>query len=167
MDQTENQTIPPGNPTVVDRRSDVELVVTRTFNAPVHIIFRAWTTADLFLRWWAPRSMGVPIIACSMDVRTGGSYSVTFGQSETETFTFFGNYLEVFPNAKLVWTNEESPDAAVTTVTFEARGDQTYLVLHELYPTKEALDEAFIGMDDCMPEQFAQLDELLGEGATA
>jgi uncharacterized protein YndB with AHSA1/START domain len=149
------------NRTTIERRSERDLVVTRTFNAPARIVFEAWTRPELFMRWWAPKSMGVPLLSCEMDVRTGGGYRVAFGQEGSEPMEFFGKYLEVIPNARLVWTNEESQDAAVTTVTFEDKGDKTLLVLHELYPSKEALDEACAGMEGGMPEQFEQLDELL------
>lgn len=147
--------------TKVERKSDRELVATRAFDAPARIVFEAWTNADLFKRWWAPKSMGVPILSCEMDVRTGGGYRLAFGQDEASSFVFFGKYLEVVPNARLVWTNEEGDDGAVTTVTFEDQGGQTLLTLTELYPSKEALDEAYVGMEGGMPEQFAQLDELL------
>jgi len=145
----------------VERTSDRELVVTRTFDAPARILFAAWTTPELFMRWWAPRSSGVPILSCEMDVRTGGGYRVEFGRDPAAAMAFYGKYLEVIPNARLVWTNEEGADGAVTTVTFGETGDKTLLVLRELYPSKEALDESFIGMEGGMPEQFEQLDALL------
>lgn len=149
------------NPTKLERTSEREQVVTRVFDAPAHLVFRAWTTADLFQRWWAPKSMGMPIRACEMDVRTGGGYRLEFGADASQGFTFFGKYLEVIPNARLVWTNDESDDGSVTTVTFEEQpGGKTLLTLHELFPTKEALDEMG-GQDEAMPEQFEQLDELL------
>jgi len=147
--------------TTVERRSERELVVTRFFDAPARLVFEAWTKPELFMRWWAPKSSGVPLFSCDMDVRTGGGYRVAFGHDAENTMEFFGKYLEVIPNARLVWTNEESEDAALTTVTFEDKGDRTLLTLHELYPTKEALDEAIEGMEGGMPEQFEQLDELL------
>jgi uncharacterized protein YndB with AHSA1/START domain len=108
----------------------------------------------------SPKS-GVPLLSCEMDVRVGGGYRLAFGHDASDSFAFFGKYLEVTPPSRLVWTNDESEDAAVTTVTFEERDGQTVLVLHELYPSKDALDEAFIGMEDGMPEQFEQLDALL------
>jgi len=145
------------NRTTVERKSERELVVTRTFNGPVRIVFEAWTKPELFMRWWAPKSSGVPLLSCEMDVRVGGGYRVAFGHDASTAMAFFGRYIEVIPNSRLVWTNEESDDAAVTTVTFEEKGDKTLLVLHELYPSKEALD----GMEGGMPEQFEQLDELL------
>src|ERR1700712_1489291 len=147
--------------TAVERRSERELVVTRTFDGPVRLVFDAWTKPELFKRWWAPKSSGVPLLSCEMDVRTGGSYRIAFGHDPSQSMAFFGKYLEVSPPSRLVWTNDESDDAAVTTVTFEEEDGRTLLVLQELYPSKEALDEAFVGMEDAMPEQFEQLDELL------
>ena len=148
------------NHTNVEQPSDRELVVTRTFDAPVHIVFAAWTTPELFRQWWAPKSIGVPLIFCEMDVRTGGGYTIGFGQDAASAMKFFGKYLEVVPNVRLVWTNEESPDAAITTVTFEDKGDKTLLVLRERYPSKQALDEGR-GAEAGLPEQFEQLDDLL------
>jgi uncharacterized protein YndB with AHSA1/START domain len=147
--------------TTVERRSDRELVVTRTFDAPARVVFDAWTRPELFKRWWAPKSMPVPLLSCEMDARTGGGYRLEFGQDAANSMAFFGKYLDVSPPARLVWTNEESADAAVTTVTFEENDGRTLLVLHELYPLTEALDEACAGMEGAMPEQFEQLDALL------
>jgi uncharacterized protein YndB with AHSA1/START domain len=149
------------NRTTIERKSELELVVRRTFNGPARIVFEAWTKPELMKLWWAPKSSGVPLLSCEMDVRVGGQYRLEFGRDAASSFAFFGKYLEVEPPSRLVWTNDESEDAAVTTVTFEDKGDQTLLVLHELYPTKEALDEAIAGMADGMPEQFEQLDALL------
>ena len=157
------------NETKVERKSDRELVVTRTFNGPARIVFEAWTRPELFKQWWVPKSFGLSLLSCEMDVRVGGRYGLVFKHpAGPEPMEFFGRYLEVTPPSRLVWTNDESPDAAVTTVTFEDKDGQTRLVLHELYPSKEALDEAIAGMADGMPEQFAQLDELLATlGASA
>jgi uncharacterized protein YndB with AHSA1/START domain len=147
--------------TAVEQRSERELVVTRTFNGPVRLVFDAWTKPELFKLWWAPKSSGVPLLSCEMDVRTGGSYRIAFGHDASNSMVFFGKYLEVSPPSRLVWTNDEGDDGAVTTVTFEEEEGRTLLVLQELYPSKEALDLAFVGMEDAMPEQFEQLDELL------
>ena len=148
------------NPTTVERTSDREIVVTRTFDAPARLVFDAWTRPDLFMRWWAPRSMGMVLRSCEMDARTGGKYRLEFGQDATSSFAFFGKYIAVIPNQRIVWTNDENDDGAVTTVTFEEKGGQTLLTLSELYPSKEAL-EAERGAEDALPEQFEQLDELL------
>ncbi len=159
---------PAGNRTTVERRSERELVVTRTFDGPPRLVFEAWTRPELFMRWWAPKSTGVPMLSCEMDVRVGGGYRVEFGKDAAHAMAFFGRYIEVTPPSRLAWTNEEGEDGAVTTVTFEDIGGKTRLVLHELYPSKEALDASVAGMEGGMPEQFAQLDELLATlGASA
>jgi uncharacterized protein YndB with AHSA1/START domain len=150
-----------GSRTGIELRSERELVVTRTFNAPARIVFEAWTRPELMQLWWAPRSSGVPLRSCAMDVRPGGKYRLEFGDGGSRSMAFFGTYMEVTPPSRLVWTNEESEDGAVTTVTFEDVGDMTLLTLHEIYPSKEALDEAIAGMEGGLPEQFGQLDELL------
>ena len=152
--------------TTVERASDRELVVTRIFDGPVRMVFEAWTRPELFQLWWAPKSSGVPMLSCDMDARTGGGYSVTFGKDVESAMTFYGKYLEVTPPSRLVWTNDESEQGAITTVTFEEEeGGRTLLILQELYPSKEALDQSFVGMEDAMPEQFRQLDELLAAQA--
>ena len=146
------------NPTTVERKSDRELVVMRTFDGPARLVFEAWTKPDLFKRWWGPKSMGMSLRSCEMDVRTGGGYRLVFSNG----MEFFGKYLEVIPPSRLVWTNEEGGDGGpVTTVTFEERDGKTLLVMHELYPSKEALDAAGTGAAEGMAELFGQLDEFL------
>ena len=147
--------------TAVERSSERELVVTRIFDAPPRLVFDAWTKPELFKLWWAPKSTGVPLLSCEMDVRTGGGYRIAFGRDAANSRAFFGKYLDVSPPSRLVWTNDEGDEGAVTTVTFEEVDGKTRLVLKELYPSKEALDESFVGMEDAMPEQFEQLDDLL------
>jgi uncharacterized protein YndB with AHSA1/START domain len=160
MDESDSKSTPMQNRTTVERKSDRELVVTRIFDAPPRIVFEAWTKPELFIRWWAPKSAGVPLLSCEMDVRVGGSYRLEFGHDASSSMAFFGSYIEAIPHSRLVWTNEEDEDAPVTTVTFEEHGGKTLLVLHELYPSKDALEEAIAGMEGGMPEQFEQLDEL-------
>ena len=157
----EIEATPMKNRTTVERKSERELVVTRTFNGPARIVFEAWTKPELFRRWWAPKSSGASLLSCEMDVRVGGRYRIEFGHEASNSMAFFGRYIEVTPHSRLVWTNDESDDGAVTTVTFEEKTGKTLLVLHELYPSKEALDGAIEGMEGGMPEQFEQLDELL------
>lgn len=148
-------------PTALVRKSDRELVITRLFDAPPRIVFKAWTTAEVFKQWWAPKSMEAQLRSVEMDVRTGGGYRVEFVHPQApEPFAFYGKYLEVTPPSRLVWTNAESDQGAITTVTFEEKDGKTFLTLSELYPTKEALDEAVSGME-AMDEQFLQLDEVL------
>jgi len=151
--------------TTVERTSDRELVVRRTFDGPARFVFEAWTKPELLMRWWAPKSIGITFLSCETDVRTGGSYRFVFGHPASEQpMAFFGRYIEVIPNARLVWTNEESEDGAVTTVTFEEKGGKTLVVVHDLYPSKDALDDAIASESTGgWPEQFEQLDALLGE----
>jgi uncharacterized protein YndB with AHSA1/START domain len=146
--------------TTVERKSERELVVTRTFDAPARIVFEAWSKPELFRRWWVPKSMGMSLLSCEMDVRVGGKYRLEFAHGDSNA-SFFGTYKEVTPHSRLVWTNEESDEGSVTTVTFEEKGGRTLLVMSELYPSKEALDAAGTGAADAMVETFAQLDELL------
>ena len=144
--------------TTVQRTSDREIVVTRTFDAPARLVFEAWSRPELFQQWWVPKSLGMTLRSCEMDVRTGGTYRLNFGDG----MDFFGRYIEVTPPSRIVWTNEEDGEnGSVTTVTFEEKGGQTLVVVTELYPSKEALDAAGTGAADAMHETFAQLDELL------
>jgi uncharacterized protein YndB with AHSA1/START domain len=151
------------NPTTVERKSDRAIAVTRIFNAPAHIVYEAWTTPALVMRWWAPKSIPMTFVSCEADVRVGGKVRFVFTHPDwSEPMAFFGTYLEVVPNARLVWTNEESPDGSITTVTFAEKDGQTLVTVHDLYPTKEALDNAIAsGSTSGFPEQFGQLDELL------
>ena len=150
------------NRTTVERTSDLELLVTRTVNGPARLVFEAWTTPELFKQWWAPKSMGMFLRSCEMDVRVGGRYRLVFGHDASHPAEFFGRYIEVTQHSRLVWTNDEGGDGGpVTTVTFEEKGGKTLLVVHELYPSKEALDAAGTGSADAMSETFEQLDELL------
>ncbi len=150
------------NRTVVERTSDRELVVTRTFDAPARIVFEAWSKPELFKRWWIPKSVGLSLVSCEMDVRTGGTYRFVFSHPDfDQPMAFFGTYREVTPNRRIVWTNEESDQGAVTTVTFEESDGKTRVTFHERYPTEAALDEALAGSAEALPEQFVQLDELL------
>ena len=159
-----------GNRTTSERKSEHEMLITRTFDAPPRLVFEAWTTPELFRQWWVPKACGAVILSCDQDVRVGGRYRLEMSHPQAPTpLAFFGRYLEVVPNARLVWTNEESEDGAVTTVTFEEKDGKTLLVMRELYPSKEALEIAIEGMDEAMPETFLQLDEFLvarGAGAS-
>ena len=157
----ESEPIPMTNRTTVNRTSERELVVTRPFNGPARIVFEAWTKPELFKRWWVPKSIGVSLLSCEMDVRVGGKYRLVFASDAPKPMEFFGRYIEVTPHSRLAWTNDEGDEGgAVTTVTFEEKAGQTLLVMHDLYPSKEALDVGS-GSLDGMPETFDQLDELL------
>src|SRR5262245_24567717 len=158
----ESEPIPTKNRTTAERKSERELVVTRIINGPARIVFEAWTKPELFKQWWVPKSVGISLLSCEMDVRVGGTYRLVFGHDASEGMAFYGRYIEVTPYSRLVWTNDEGDDGGpVTTVTFEEKGGQTLVVIHELYPSKEALDAAGTGAADVMNETFEQLDELI------
>ena len=151
-------------PATAERTSERELVVTRTINGPARIVFEAWTKAELLKQWWVPKSFPISLLSCETDPRVGGRYRLVFGH-EGSTFEFFGRYLEVVPHSRLVWTNDEEDGGdPISTVTFEESDGRTLVVVHELYPSKEALDGAIAsgssGMSG-MPEQLKQLDELV------
>lgn len=147
--------------TTTEQTSERELVTTRIINGPPRLVFEAWTKPELFQRWWAPKSMGMEIVSCEMDVRVGGGYRLEIRHPGAPApMSFFGKYLEVTPNARLVWTNDESASGPVTTVTFEELAGKTRVVLHDLFPSKEAFEESR-GAEAGLPEQFDQLDELL------
>src|SRR5438046_4431318 len=157
----ESEPGPVKNCTTVERKSDREVVVTRTINGPARIVFEAFTKPELFRRWWVPQSMGMTLLSCEVDARVGGQYRLVFDHAP-EPAAFFGTYVEVKPHSRLAWTNEEGGEGGpVTTVTFEEKGGKTLVVLHESYPSKEALDAAGTGAADAMGETFDQLDELL------
>lgn len=160
---------PVQNRTAVERTSDREVVVTRTINGPARLAFEAFTKAELLRRWWVPKSMGMTLLSCDVDARVGGKYRLVFDHGGPEPAAFFGTYVDVTPYSRLAWTNEEGGEGGpVTTVTFEEKGGKTLVVLHERYPSKEALDAAGTGAADAMVETFDQLDELLaalGEGS--
>jgi len=157
------------NPTTVKMSSDREVLVTRTFDSPARLVFEAWSRPELFRQWWVPRSLGATLRSCELDVRTGGTYRLEFGEDPAETMAFFGRYLEVVPDSRIVWTNDEGgpESASVTTVTLEEQDGRTHLVLSEVYPSKEAFDAAGTGAQDALSETFEQLDEVLAGLAAA
>jgi uncharacterized protein YndB with AHSA1/START domain len=162
MDQQARHDGDPHNRTEVERKSERELVVTRLFDAPPRTVFKAWSKPDLFRQWWVPKGAPVSLLACDLDVRTGGKYRLEFGAGG-QTMAFHGKYLEVVPDQRIVWTNDEADDGAVTTVTFEERDGKTWLTFHEAYPSKEALDEAMAGSAAGLPQQLDQLEDLLSK----
>lgn len=152
--------------TAVERTSDRELVVTRTVRGAARHAFEAWARPELFKRWWAPASFGVTIISYEADVRTGGTYRLEMGHpSSDQTMTFFGRYLDIVPDARIVWTNDEGDqDGPVTTVTFEERDGETLVTVRDLYPSKQSLDEAIAsGSTSGWGEQLQQLDAILAD----
>src|SRR3954452_20614863 len=109
----ESERTPMKNRTTVERKSERELVVTRTINGPARIVFDAWTKPELFKRWWTPKSFPITLVSCDLDVRVGGTYRLEFAH-EGSKFEFSGRYIEVILPSRLVWTNDEDQAAPVT-----------------------------------------------------
>lgn len=151
--------------TMIERASELELLITRTVDGPRDVVFKAWTDAELFRQWWVPKSFGLNLLSCEIDARVGGGYRLTFDTGTAEPMAFFGRYLEVTPPSHLVWTNEEADGSTVvTTAALEDDGGRTRVVIRDRYPSKDALDEALAsGATSWNPETFDQLDELLAE----
>lgn len=149
----------------VERASERELLVTRSFDAPAALVFEAWSRPELFRQWWTPKSMGMTIVSCEMDVRTGGSYRLEIGHPATShVMAFFGRYLDVVPGERIVWTNEENGEGAITTVTFAEADGRTTVVISNLFPNVQGLEEELAsGACDSMDETLAQLEALLAE----
>ncbi len=162
----ESENTPVKNLTSSERKSERELVVTRTFDAPPRLVFDAWSKPELLMKWWAPKSFGIAFLSCEADVRTGGSYRFVFAHpTVAQPMAFLGRYLEVTPPSRIVWTNDEGGvgSGPVTTLTIEEKGGKTVLVMHDLYPSKEALDAAVAsGSTSGIGETLGQLDALLG-----
>jgi uncharacterized protein YndB with AHSA1/START domain len=160
---------PPAKDTTAERPSERELRFTRTFDGPARLVFDAWTKPEMLMRWWVPESFGITFLSCEADVRPGGTYRFVFGvPGSDQPMAFVGRYLEVVRPTRLVWTNEEEAEGAITTVTFEEKDGKTLLVLSDLYPSKAALEAAVAsGSVNGYPEQFANLDALLGALAGA
>jgi uncharacterized protein YndB with AHSA1/START domain len=163
MNVRPSESTPTRGRATVERKSECEIVITRTINGPARLVFEAWTKPELFQRWWVPKSLGLTVLSCEQDVRVGGKYRLVFDRGNSESMAFFGQYLEVTPHSRLVWTNEESgDDGAVTTVTLEETAGQTLVVIHERYRSKAACDAGMAsGAYDALGETFDQLDELV------
>ncbi len=170
MDATSEGEGSPMKDTTVERKSARELVVRRTVAGPARLVFEAFARPELLQKWWVPKSFGISLLSCEADVRVGGKYRLVFGHGDSPPMAFFGRYVDVTPPTRLAWTNDEAGDGGpLTTVTFEQRGDTTLLVMHDLYPSPEALDAAMAsGEKSGISETFEQLDELLSDhGARA
>lgn len=171
MDKPEPDSTPVNHGATVERPSERELVVSRIIRGPARLVFAAWTRPELFQRWWVPKGAPISLLSCELDVRVGGRYKLVFGVNGTDQqMPFFGRYLEVTPPSRIVWTNDEGEEAgAITTVTFEEKEGHTHVIVHDLYPSREALDEAIAsGSTEGMPAQLEQLDEMIGSfGAEA
>jgi uncharacterized protein YndB with AHSA1/START domain len=149
--------------------SDREILITRTVNAPRHLVYRAWTTPELVKRWWPGRRGEMKV--ADMDFRVGGAWRyVMVAHGEFEV-AFHGTYREIVPNERIVQTEVmESPDVApdseegavVNTVTFsDADGGATLVSICTDAGSKDVRDMiAQSGMEGGVREQFELIEEL-------
>jgi uncharacterized protein YndB with AHSA1/START domain len=144
--------------------ADRELVITRSYDAPAHLLFRAWSQPEHIMRWFGPE--GWPVTHCEMDFRVGGTYRFAMTGPDGEQGTpFGGTYLEIVPNEKIVYDDAfESPGAErmVMTVTFEESGGQTTLTVHTLFPSVAMKDKHLeMGMEEGLGMSLDQLGDLV------
>lgn len=166
LQETKASEARPMNRTTVERASDRELVVTRTFNGRARTVFEAMTKPELVKRWWAPRSIGVTLFECEADVRVGGSYRYVFGKDPAKPMAFSGVYKELVPHTRIVCTQIFEPmrsaGEGIITISLEERDGKTHMVERQLYPSKEVLDGTLqSGMERGMRESLDQLDALV------
>jgi uncharacterized protein YndB with AHSA1/START domain len=148
---------------------DRVIIISRTFNAPARIVFDAYTRPELVKRWWAPKSRGVALSLCEADVRVGGKYRYVLSV-RGEEIGFSGEYTEVTPHTRLVYTQIFEPmaeaGAVICTIQLEEREGKTFFVSHESYPSPEARQATIdAGMEGGMRESMDQLDELVASMA--
>lgn len=163
--------------TSLERISDRELVIARTFNGPARIVFDAWTRPEMVRRWWAPQSLGASIVSCDADVRVGGHYRYVLKPGKGEPIAFSGTYTEITPHTRLVYSSYFEPDGrprssdadpVVVTVTFVEHDGTTRMTARELYPSREVLDGAIAsGMERGVHVTMDQLEELVADATTA
>jgi uncharacterized protein YndB with AHSA1/START domain len=154
------------NETDMRLQGDREIIISRTFNAPARIVFDAVTKPELMKRWWAPKSHGVTLVQCDIDLRVGGTYRYVMQQGSGPLMAFSGTYAEVTPPNRIVSDEIFEPMASLgavrVTVTLEEQDGKTRLVNHSVYPSKQARDAVLAsGMEHGMRESMDQLDELV------
>jgi uncharacterized protein YndB with AHSA1/START domain len=147
---------------VVTLPSDTQILITRDFNAPRHLVFRAWTTPDLIRRWWAGDRGEVTSV--EVDLRAGGAWRYVMTANGGFEVAFHGQYQEVVPSERIVSTEvfEGYPDAeAVSTTTFTEHDGRTTLVLLVDHPSKETRDAHInSGMEQGMQESMDHLEQV-------
>ena len=148
---------------VVTLPSDTESLTRREFNAPKHLVFRAWTTPELIRRWWAG-DRGVVTVA-EVDLRVGGAFRYAMDANPGFEVAFRGEFREIVPNQRIVSTEifEGMPDAgaALNTVSFTEEGGRTTLTVLTEYPSREIRDMVLAsGMEGGLQESLDDLEEV-------
>jgi uncharacterized protein YndB with AHSA1/START domain len=143
--------------------ADEQILITREFDAPKHLVYKAYTTPELVMRWWSGRR-GTMTVA-EIDLRVGGSWRYVMTAHGGHEVGFHGEFREIVPDERLVMTEiyegAQEGGAAVNTVTFTESGGRTTLTLLTEVPSREVRDMIIeSGMEGGMQEQMDLLDEL-------
>jgi uncharacterized protein YndB with AHSA1/START domain len=147
---------------VVTLPADTQILVTREFNAPRHLVFKAWTTPELIRRWWNA-DRGTVTIA-EVDLRVGGAWRYVMTANGGFEVAFHGEYLEIVPDERIVSTEiyEGAPEAeAVSTFTLTESGGRTTLTLLVQHTSQEHRDlHINSGMEDGMQDALDLLEQV-------
>ena len=156
------ETVTNNNSAVVTLPTDTQILITREFDAPRHLVYRAWTTPELITRFWAGDRGEMTSV--EVDLRPGGTWRYAVRANGGFEFAFRGEYQEVIPNERIVSTEvfEGMPDAgAISTTTFTERGGRTTLTILVEHASKEDRDAHInSGMEAGMQEQLNKLEQV-------
>ena len=164
MDAVAREKSSAGSTLMVSTPSDREILMTRVFNAPRRLVFQAWTTPELFSRWFGPRGFTVPV--CEMDLRPGGAWRCIMRSPDGVEMGMKGVYQEIVPYERLVSTeiydDYEEYGASLNTLTLEEKDGVTTLTTRVLYPSMETRDAVIAsGMEGGASQTLDRLEELL------
>ena len=148
----------------VTTRGELELVLTRQFDAPRDLVFEAHTSCEHMSKWWGPRRYEVE--QCEIDFREGGKWRMVHRSPDGgPEFGFHGEYLEIVRPEKITWTFEfegAPGHVSVDTVTFEEEDGKTRLTARSTYGTVEERDAMLqSGMTEGASETWDRLEEYL------
>jgi uncharacterized protein YndB with AHSA1/START domain len=142
--------------------TETQILITREFDAPRHLVYRAWTTPELIKRWWSGNRGEVT--SAEVDLRPGGTWRYVMVANGGFEVAFHGEYQEIIPGERIVATEvyEGAPDAAaVTTTTFTETGGRTTLAILVQHPSPESRDAHInSGMEGGMQEAMDHLEQV-------
>lgn len=147
---------------MAEQPADRVLVMSRVFDAPRELVFKAWSSAEFLTKWFGPRGFKIP--HCNVDFRVGGSYKLCMRAPDGTDFWTEGTYLEIDPPKRLAFTWErveyKTDPPMVVTITLEEVGKKTKLTLHQsLFDTTKDRDEHNHGWGECLEKLQAYVEE--------
>jgi uncharacterized protein YndB with AHSA1/START domain len=141
--------------------ADEQILITREFNAPRHLVYRAWTTPELVRQWWTARRGSMTIV--EIDLRVGGQWRYVMTATQGFEVGFHGEYREIVENERIVSTEvyEGAPDApALNTITFEEHEGRTMMTILVEHANRENRDmHVNSGMEDGLQDAFELLEQ--------